>query len=94
MNCPNPACKNEAFKVRVARKHYIAEIPMLPVELTCAKCGRRIKAWIINPQLKEIYGNLHTLLEGQKMMYERLEEVLEPEARKGFFKSLLERMKK
>lgn len=95
MFCPNPACANETFKVRVARKQIIKEIPMLPVELTCAKCGRRIKAWIINDQLKEIYGNLVALAEGQKMIFEELERIVpESKERKGFFESLKERFNK
>ena len=94
MNCPNPACRNETFKARVARKHYIKEIPMLPVELTCAKCGRRIKAWVINDQLKEIYSNLRALLEGQKMIYEVTIKHLAEEEPKGFFDSLMERFKR
>jgi len=93
MQCPNPACKRDLFKVRVAWKVRIKELPMfLPVELTCAHCGRKIKAYVLNENLKEVHTILNMLLEGQKMIYEK---ALRPtEKPRGFFDALRERFKK
>lgn len=92
MRCPNPACKKCLFKVRVVHKQIIKGLPMLPVELTCAHCNRKTKAWVTNQNLKDIHANLKILLEGQKMIYEQLQSTLEPKKRKGFFDAIRERL--
>ena len=94
MECPNPACRGEIFKVRVAWKQRMKELPMfLPVYLNCAKCGRQIKAYVLNEHLKEVHSVLRHLLEGQELLFERLKELRkEPRERKGFFERLKERI--
>ncbi len=89
MKCPNPACGRDIFKVRVAHKQMIKDLPMLPVELACAHCDRKIKAWITNQNLKDLCGLTRALLDGQRLLFEKLEEALEK--RKGFLASLRER---
>jgi len=92
MQCPNPVCKRELFKVRVIWKQRIKDLPMLlPVELTCAHCGRKIKAYVLNENLRDVHSILKLLLEGQKMVYERLEGFRPPEERRGFFDALKRR---
>lgn len=93
MQCPNPACKRDLFEVRVVHKQIIKGLPMLPVELTCAHCKRKVKAWTTNQNLKDIHANLKILLEGQKLLYERFEDVLKPERRRGFLDTILKRIK-
>lgn len=89
MQCPNPACKRELFKVRVVWKQRVKELPMLlPVELACAHCGRKIRAYVLNENLRDVHATLKLLLEGQKMIYERLEA---SEGRRGFFDDLRRR---
>ena len=89
MKCPNPACGRDIFKVRVVHKQIIKDLPMLPVELTCTHCNRKVKAWVTNQNLKDLHSLTRALLEGQKLLFETLEEVLEK--RKGFLASLKER---
>ena len=91
MQCPNPACKRELFRARVLRKEVIKGLPMLPIELTCDHCKRKIKAWVINQNLKDIHANLKILMEGQQMLYEMLQSALKPKERKGFFDAIRER---
>jgi len=89
MQCPNPACKRELFKVKVVWKQRIKDLPMLlPVELTCAHCGRKIKAYVLNENLRDVHSILKLLLEGQKMIYEMIET---PEEKRGFFDALKRR---
>ena len=92
MQCPNPACKKDLFRVKVAWKQRIKDLPMLlPVELACAHCGRKIKAYVLNENLRDVHSILEMLLEGQKMIYERIEA---PEERPGFFDALRRRFGK
>jgi|GEM_PF-3667228 len=92
MQCPNPACKRDLFKVRVVWKQRVKDVPMLlPVELACAHCGRKIKAYVLNENLRDVHAILKLLLEGQKMIYELLEA---PEEKRGFFDALRRRFGK
>ncbi len=90
MQCPNPACKRKLFMLRVVWKQRIKDLPMLlPVEATCAHCGRKIKTYMLNENLRDVHSILKLLLEGQKMIYEMIET---PEERKlGFFDALKRR---
>ncbi len=85
MQCPNPACKRDLFKVRVVRRHNkqkLKDVPMLPVELICAHCNRKIKAWVTNQNLKDIASDLDDLTKQVKKMTDELNEM---NKRKGFF---------
>lgn len=94
MQCPNPACRRELFTARVVWKQRVKELPMLlPVELTCAHCGRRIKVYLLNENLRDVHSILKMLLEGQKLVYERLEDVLKPSKLRGFIDTILSRLK-
>ena len=55
MECSNPACKNEKFKVTVEHKSIDSDHPdRLPVKLVCAKCRKPVKVWITNTQMKQM----------------------------------------
>lgn len=56
MKCANPACDGELFKARVLPKE-----DNLSMELTCAKCGKKVKAWVTNDQLKALNGQVASL---------------------------------
>lgn len=94
MECSNPACDSKTFTVRVDRKHFDPRLPMMPVILNCSKCRKQAKAWVVNPQLKDILGNLQVLLRGQKAIFEQLEALTtREEDRKGFFATLRSKLR-
>lgn len=94
MNCPNPACGRDLFKVRVMRKETIKGIPMLPVELICAHCEHKIKVWVTNQNLKDIESYLDDILKKLKSITEISEEIRERTKRKGFLDGFLKRFKR
>lgn len=62
MKCSNPACSRELFKVQVERRRIDPMRPEeLPVRLTCAHCGKQVKAWITNEQMRQIINLLNEL---------------------------------
>ena len=53
MKCSNPACTSEKFLLQV--EHRLVEQPdRLPVKATCAHCGKPVKAYITNTQMKDL----------------------------------------
>ena len=55
MQCSNPACKHELFSVIL--EHSEAKkiaAGRLPVKLTCAKCGKPVRAYISNEQMLNV----------------------------------------
>ena len=76
MKCPNPACGGETFKVRVVWKQRIREFPeFLPVELTCIHCGRKIKACVLNENLRDLVRAMNILGEKQSLISLILSEI-------------------
>ena len=62
MKCPNPACRRELFKVLVVWKQKIKELPhFLPVSLECAHCHRKIKAYVLNEDVRNMVKILNEI---------------------------------
>ena len=83
MNCPNPACKSELFKVNVAWKHRMKEFPQfVPVSITCARCGRHIKAYMVHKDMKAVISRLDGIM---TLLLERedKEVVIQPKKKWG-----------
>jgi len=77
MKCANPACGGELFKVRVLPKE-----ENLTVELTCAKCGKVVKAWMTNEQLKVLNRQMLAV----NSQIGRLADIVEKENKKPWWR--------
>ena len=97
MKCSNPACNHELFKVTVEKKFLrlnVEKLPFgrLPITLVCAKCGKPVKAWVTNEQLKQL---VVILVEFKVAMTDDMKEFIEfiRQQEKPKKKGLLDRLR-
>jgi len=91
MECPNPACKSELFRVRVLWKQRGEKPPgFLPVILTCPNCKRQIKAYILNKDLRDVHATLQSLQDSQKSILEEIRELKE-KPKKSWFRRVFKK---
>ena len=87
MKCSNPACGKETFTVTVQHKLIDPEHPdRLPVKLFCRHCGKPVKAWITNEQMKQLLVKYSSLASAYEALAARIYVTVKLKPKKPWWK--------
>lgn len=80
LECPNPNCspRPSTFKAYPdwKQRELVDKPGVMPVRLVCSHCGHRVKAWVINKEVRKIVDRIDRIEESIDSISDNLDAII------------------